>query len=137
MEGLGRQYNLGLSQIAANKRIYVGETAAFALIVVDPAANLVTVQQHTLAAAGSSAALNFTKRYNQTADVWAEVAQASGNTFTPAGTEDFVVVEFDTRALADGFKYVSASIATAGTIIWHLHDLEVQRKPVNLRSVSA
>jgi hypothetical protein len=61
----------------------------------------------------------------------------SGNTFTPAGTEDLIVVEFESRGLADGDRYVSATIATAGTLIWHLHDLTVARKPVLLRLVSA
>jgi hypothetical protein len=65
MKGLGRLFTLGTSQIAANKRVYVGERVAFALVVVDPAADLVTVQQHTALSAGSTAALNFTKRYNQ------------------------------------------------------------------------
>jgi hypothetical protein len=82
-------------------------------------------------------ALNFATRYNQTGDVWTQVSQAARNAFTPAGTEDLVVVEFDTRALSDGYRYVSATIATAGTLLWYLHDLEVARKPTLLRSVSA
>jgi hypothetical protein len=106
-------------------------------VVVDPAANLVTVQQDTAPSAGSTAALNFTKRYNQASDVWTQVTQAAGNTFTPAGTEDLVVVEFDAKQQSDGFRDVSATIATAGTIIWHLHDLGVARKPALLQSVSA
>lgn len=137
MEGLGRLFNLVGSSIAANRRVYVGDTTGFALVVVNPAANLVTVQQHTLQAAGTTAALNFTKRYAQTGGVWTVATQASGNTFTPAGTEDLVVIEFSANGLADGMKYVSAAIATAGELVWLLHDLAVQRAPANLRDVLA
>lgn len=136
MEALGRTCNIAVSQIAGNRRVYVGEAQQATLVVVDPAANLVTVQQHTAASAGSSAALNLTKKYNQdTNGVWTVATQASGNTFTPAGTEDLVVVEFNVNSLSAGFKYVSASIATAGTIIWLISDLAVQRTPTNLRAV--
>lgn len=137
MEGLGRSFDLALSQIATAKRVSVGDAAAASLIVVDPAANLVTVSQATAFSGGTTAALNFTRRWTQTSGVWTLVTAASGNTFTPAGTEDLIVVEFDMRQLADGMKYVFATIATAGTLIWALHDLQVQRDPALLRRLDS
>lgn len=136
MEALGRVHDLSIT-LQTQKRIYVGDVAGFSLVAVDAPANLVTVQQHTLFAAGSTSALNFVKRYKQTAGVWSEVVAASGNTFTPDAAADLEVIEFDTDALADGFKYVSAAIATAGTLLWVLHDLQVQRKPVNMRRLDS
>jgi len=138
MEALGRLHNLAGSSIAAARRVSVKDCDAFALLVVNPAANLVTVNQHTLQSGGTTAALNFTRRYAQTTSgVWVVSTQASGNTFTPAGTEDLVVVEFSTDTLADGFTYVSATIATAGELVWITHDLNVQRAPANLADLLA
>lgn len=136
MEGLGRVHNFAGSSIAAARRVYVGDAGSFALIVVNPAANLVTVTQATAQSGGSTAALNFTKRYAQTTTgVWVVTTASSGNTFTPAGTEDLVVIEFSNASLSDGFKYVFATIATAGELVWALHDLAVQRHPASLRDV--
>jgi hypothetical protein len=136
MEALGRLHNMAGSSIAAARRVYVGDAGSFSLLVVKPAANLVTVSQATAQSGGSTAALNFTKRYAQTTTaVWAVSTQASGNTFTPAGTENLVVIEFSNASLTDGFKYVFATIATAGELVWILHDLAVQRHPANLRDV--
>ncbi|HEV8527462.1 MAG TPA: hypothetical protein VGS60_07920 [Actinomycetes bacterium] len=135
MESLGRHFNLAVSQIATARRVYLGEAQQATLIVVDPAANLVTVSQHNAASAGSTSALNFTKRYQQdSAGIWTVATQAPGNTFTPAGTEDLIVVEFNAKALAGGFRWVSATIATAGTLLWVISGLARQRTPPNLRA---
>lgn len=136
MEALGRLHNFAGSSIAANRRVSVRDADGFALLVVNPAANLVTVSQHTAQSAGTTAALNFTRRYAQTTTgVWVATTAAAGNTFTPAGTEDLVVIEFSQDALSDGFLYVSATQATAGELVWVLHDLNIQRAATNLADV--
>lgn len=135
MELLGRRFNLALSQIATAKRVRVDAAMQAALVIVNPAANLVTVSQADAAAAGNTAALNFTKRFVQdSSGVWTVATAASGNTLTPAGTEALIVIEFSAASLSDGYRWVFATIATAGTLLWVLGDLSVQRDPRNLRA---
>jgi hypothetical protein len=66
--------------------------------------------------------------------LWTSTAQAAANTApTTSGTGDILVVEINEEQLPDGYKYVAASHASA-TCVMVLADLEVKRRPSNLRS---
>ena len=67
---------------------------------------------------------------------WTEVTSSSSNNDVDGSdsTNDTLVVTIRAEQLADGYDTVEATSAT-GTVTAILHDLTVQRKPSNLRSV--
>lgn len=84
-----------------------------------------TVLQATAAGGTGSQALNFTKVYTKQGTLtsvgqWTEVTQAAGNTYTDATSAEVQAiwaVQFKTSELdvADGYDFVSCSIADVGT----------------------
>lgn len=137
MELLGRHYN-ALADGLSTGRANVTDAGQVSVLVVSGGANQITVNQHDAAAAGNTEALNFDHVYTQTDGVWTRVAvEPAANTFTPGAAVDVVVIEIPVTALDDGFSYVAASQATAGTPVILLGDLSIQRTPANLRDVTA
>jgi hypothetical protein len=68
----------------------------------------------------------------------------AGRAGTSAESQQIVAIEVRAEQLADGFKYVSASIADTGAagaqlgcMLYVLHDLAVQRKAANLPAALA
>lgn len=70
---------------------------------------------------------------------WSDkVAQAASNVVT-IGTDIAVAIELFGSMVPDGYQYVkcTASAPGDGALVAVLHDLTVQRKPVNLAKISA
>lgn len=67
---------------------------------------------------------------------WTEATPGSDNGFTNASTtNDTVVVTVRAEQLADGYDSVECTV-TGGSCVALLHELNVQRKPSNLRAIS-
>lgn len=87
-------------------------------------------------------------------ETWSKVANTAGSSAlgtsevtvagaTYGGSQFIVAVEVSASQLADGFSYLSLNIADPGStarvcsVLYFLHDLEVQRKPANLAAALA
>lgn len=65
---------------------------------------------------------------------WTSKTEASDNTVAAGGaTDDTLVVTVRAEQLSDGYDRVQCT-ADSGTCVAIIHDLAVQRKPVNLQS---
>jgi hypothetical protein len=81
--------------------------------------------------------------YGRSADtsggVWHKTAVSpASNTFTAAdATEDLVAIEVIASMCPDGKPYVKLNADGSGIVFAVLHDLNYQRTPANLRSITA
>lgn len=132
MEGLGRNFQALKNVAAGTVRVDLEHASALSIVLTTIAANAVTLQQHSVASGGTPENLLIDHFYEQSSGLWTKTdVDPAANTFTPAGTEDLIVVEIDSKALNDGFKYVSAT-GTGITFLYLLNDLVVQRDPTSL-----
>lgn len=146
MKALGRLHNAVSSPTTTVKYVSMQDAATLTIYAVGAsgATNItVTVAKD---AAGTSA-VNYdgaaghgdgiTLFWSQVGStgLWTSTTQAAANTaVTTTGTGDIVAIEIDEEQLPDGYKYVAASHATA-TLVLVVSDLEVKRRPSNLRSL--
>lgn len=141
---LGRTMNFGRSASGGNVRFNLRDISGVAFIVDTPAnASTLTITEQNAASGGTSQALangasgSITFVYAQTNGVWtAQAAWASANVVTVSGTPDLLYVWVPQGALSDGFSYVSGN-HSAKALTAVMGDLDVQRKPANLRDVRA
>ncbi len=134
---LGRLFNLARNASGGSNRISLRDASGVTFVVDTPAnASTLTITEATASSGGTSQALaGLAEWYTQTSGVWTRLTSGiSSNVLTVSGTPDLAVVFVPQGLLSDGFKYVacshSAKITTA-----ILSDLDVQRKPANLRSI--
>ncbi len=138
---LGRQYNLLSSVTTAARRVSLRDASGVGFYVVGAsAATGLTITEATAATGGTSQTIPGTFVYWTMANasgVWTQqTAAASGSINTIANAAAGLYVWVSQGALSDGFRYLAASHAT-GTIVYIIGDLDVQRKPVNLRDATA
>lgn len=139
---LGRTYNALSSVTTAARRVSLRDCSGVGFLVVGASgATTVTISEANAASGGTSQTLAGTFSYwTMAAGAGTWTAGAGGvngtsiNTIAAAGA--LLYVWIPQGALSDGFSYLAASHAT-GTIVYVLGDLDVQRKPVNLRDVTA
>lgn len=132
---LGRLLNAGVSATGANVRVSLRD-ASGVLILVPAASGAVTVQEANAATGGTVQNLPvITEYWTSNNGVWTRVAQAAAATAT-AATGGLLAVYVPQGALSDGFSYVTANHGTA-SCIFLLSDLDVQRRPTNLRDYRA
>lgn len=163
MRALGRNYDLQGAIIdvdlsaGANtgKRISLADARHLDIVVYkgleagtdDP---VLTILQWKVNTGGSSANLATIDHYWKKSAVtyagteqWALVTQAASQTVTltsEAANQGLYVIEIEADDLSDGYKYVSVNTADAGStaqlggVFYILSDLEIQRKPSNLRA---
>lgn len=125
---------------------------------------VVDIQQATAATGGTSNDLDSTNGANGIdhfyiksatalagSETWTRVVNNSGTPVsevtvvgaTYGSSQNIVVIEISAGQLADGFSYVSLNLAETTSnaqllgALYVLHDLEVQRKPVNLAAALA
>lgn len=136
MQGLGRAFNLATSATTANARVNLKDASGVTFVLIGATSGNATIQEHNANTGGTSQNLAVvTEYYTQNAGVWTRVSQAAAATVT-AATGGLLAVHVTQGALSDGFRYVSAS-HSAGSFVYVIHDLEVQRKPVNLLAVNS
>lgn len=138
---LGRQYNLLSSVTTGIRRASLRDCSGIGFAVVGAsAATGLTISESTAASGGTRQTIPGTFVYWTMANasgVWTQqTAAASGSINTVANAAALLYVFVPQGALSDGFSYLDASHAT-GTTLYILGDLDVQRKPVNLRDATA
>ena len=132
---LGRLFNAAPSATGANVRVSLRD-ASGVLILVPATSGAVTVQEANAASGGTAQNLAaITEYWTSNNGVWTRVTQAAAATAT-AATGGLLAVYIPQGALSDGFSYITANHGTA-TCIYILADLDVQRRPTNLRDVRA
>lgn len=139
-EPLGRTFNLGRTASGGNVRFSLRDCAGMSFIVDTPAAaSTLTINEANAASGGTSQALasGLTYYYTQTSGVWTRVTTGiSGAVITVSGTPDLLYVFVPQGALSDGFSYLSPNHSAKATEVI-MGDLDIQRRPANLRNVSA
>jgi len=113
---------------------------------------VLTVQEHNAQSAGTSQNLAAIDHYYIKSattpglvgtETWTRTAQTLAATVTLTGlaaSAAIVVLEIDAAKLSDGFTHLSVSVADVGGnaqlggLLYFPRDLEVQRKPANLRA---
>ena len=139
---LGRTFNATASITSSNKRVSLRDASGVGFFVLNASgATSLVVAEANASTGGTSQTLAGTFPYwtqGTGTGVW--VAGAGGvngtSITTNAQTGALLFCFIPQGALSDGFSYLSASHAT-GAILYVLADLDVQRKPTNLRDVIA
>lgn len=137
---LGRSYNLLSSVTTGNRAVSLRDTSGIAFAVVGAsAATALTIQEATSAAGAGAQTIPGTYVYWTMAagtGVWTQQAAAAANAITTiAAAGALLYVWIPQGALSDGYSYLRASHAT-GTVLYISGDLDVQRKPTNLRDLT-
>lgn len=140
---LGRTMNFCRNASGGTVRVNLRDCSGVGFLVDLPTTGALTITEQNAASGGTSQGLanstanSITFVFAQTNGVWtAQPTWAVLNVVTPVGTADLLYVWIPQGALSDGFNYLSASSATKPTQ-YILGDLDVQRKPANLRDVRA
>lgn len=133
---LGRQYNVGTSATTAAVRASLRDCSGIGIVLIGATSGNATITEATAASGGTSQNLAaITEYFTQVNGVWTRVTQAAAATVT-AATGGLLYVWIPQGMLSDGFSYVAASHAT-GSFVYLPGDLDVQRKPANLRDLRA
>lgn len=141
-EGLGRVFNA----IAPASNTYINLTDAAGVSFLGFEVDGATVFTLTFAAdasgTGAVTPAVIDHYYGLSADTqsgrWHRTAQAASNVVNAAdGTEDFVCIEVLANMCPQGKPWVKLAGDGSSTVTAILHDLNVQRAPQNLRSITA
>lgn len=132
MEGLGSAFNVVPTADAVEVSLRDAQSVTFIGVGTDT----FTVESATDAGGTGAASLSvLTHYYRNTsaagAAAWTEVTQAVAATFS-ATSSGIAAAYVNANSLPAGADYVRCSSAGAGLVIAILHDLSVQRSPVNL-----
>lgn len=110
-------------------------------------ATTLDLQQHTVSTGGTPADLDIIDHYylkSETTldgdETWTKVTQSVASEVTPAASDTQQILVFHVGAdqLSDGYQYISVNTTDTttagqlGSILYILHDLNVQRAPANL-----
>ncbi len=133
---LGRLFNLGYSASGGNVRFNLRDASGVLFITVGATSGNTTIQEANAASGGTAQNLAaVTEYYTWNNGVWTRVTQAAAATYTST-TGGLAAAYIPQGALSDGFSYVTANHGSSA-VIGILADLDVQRKPANLRDVRA
>jgi len=139
---LGRTVNLATSATTSAVRVNLRDASGVLFVLIGATSGSVTINEHNAASSGTTqnvggAGATFAY-WAQNNGVWTRQTPATvtGTGGVAATTGGLLAVWVPQGALSDGFSYVSASHAT-GSFVYLIADLNVQRKPENLRDVRA
>lgn len=166
-EALGRIVDISIgaapvdlsTAAVTGKRVSLKGAGGLTIVVVKAAGTAgddptVTLKQHTLSAAGTTADLAIIDHYYLKAEAtldgdetWTKKTQTAAATIvdpggagTSAEEQQIIVIEVDSKSLADGYSYVSLDVADVGTnaqlgtVLYLLRDLRAGRAPANLQA---
>lgn len=148
---------------ATGKRVSMRTASACSIVAVLPSTGgtedlVFTLKQYTAASGGSTANLAICDHYYIKAastlagtETWTRVTNNGGTKTqtvtvsgaTYGGSQCIVVIPVDAAQLSDTYAYVGMDTADPGStarvisVLYFLHDLEVQRKPANLAAALA
>lgn len=138
MEGLGRVFDV----VPIASGAYLSLKNASGVTFVCTGADTFTVREAQTASGGSVQNIGnvITHYYQNTSTAgaagWTRQTQAASNAVTQAGAYT-TVIEIFCSQLDDTFDYIYCHAASGGLVTAILHDLTVQRSPVNLATLSA
>lgn len=141
MDGLGRVFNVTPTGDAA--WVSFKDCSAVSFVCVGANSEAFTLSEAKSGAGGSSQVLGtISYYYENTAAVGATAwiknsSPTSTSVITTTTAKPVFVLTVHESELDDGFNYVSMASASSGTVVVFLHDLKVQRKPANLRALTA
>jgi hypothetical protein len=154
--------DLNTADAATGKRISMANASGLTIILHTLAGGaddlVIDVQQHTAYVNGTSADLDSTAVASSTGitqfhikaetaldgdEAWVKVSQAEASECTVVGAtygamQKLVAVYVSAAQLGDGYSHLSANLACTTstsqlvTVLYLLHDLAVQRNPVNM-----
>jgi hypothetical protein len=140
---LGRTMNFCRNASAGTVRVNLRDISGVGFLVDTPGTGALTVTEQNAASGGTSQGLansatgSITFVYSQTNGVWtAQPTWAVANVVTATGSTDLMYVWIPQGALSDGFSYLCGAHSTKATE-YVLGDLDVQRRPTNLRDARA
>lgn len=137
MHGLGRLFNLATSATTAKVRVNLENAAGVTFVLIGATSGDATINECNAASGGTEQALARTLAYHtQASGLWTARTGGVGTGVVTAQTGGLLAVYVDSTWLSDGFKYVDATHAS-GSFVYVIHDLKVQRKPANLKAVTA
>ncbi len=148
---------------ATGKRVSLKKATGCSIVVVLPATGgtedvVFTLKQYTASSSGTTANLAICDHYYIKAgttlagtETWTKVTNNSGTktqTVTVVGatygaSQCIVVIPVDAAQLSDTYAYIGLDTADPGStarvisVLYFLHDLEVQRRPANLAAALA
>lgn len=135
MEGLGRVFNL----VPTGDAAYVSLKQATGVTFLCVGANAETftlAEAKDAAGTGSQSLATITQYYSNSAAVgataWVKEAIAAGAVVTTTTAKPVAVIHVAGAELSDTYDYLRVSSSSTGTVVAILHDLAVQRGPVNL-----
>jgi hypothetical protein len=136
MDALGRLFNAATSATTAATPFGLKDAGGATIILIGATSGAATLQEaQDSAGTGAQNLACITKYYRQASGVWTKVTQAAAATVT-AGTGGLLVFEVEGSQLSDTYTHITVSHASGSFVILP-RDLTVQRKPENLRSVTA
>ncbi|QMP84390.1 hypothetical protein HUN42_00012 [Streptomyces phage Dagobah] len=149
-DGLGRLFNVVFTASGRGVKLVDGSAVTFVSADAGSGDQVLTFTQRDSSGVNSEIDLNIFDNASTTVDAqsrvyvgsdvgdgaWTQAATSDANSFTNASTtNDTVVVTVRAEQLADGYDLVECTV-TGGSCVGLLHELNVQRKPSNLRGIS-
>jgi len=139
---LGRTLNVATSATTSAVRVSMRDCSGVLFVLIGATSGAVTINESNAASGGTTqnagGAGAVFPWWTQNNGVWTRQTPATvtGTGGVTAATGGLLAVYVSQGSLSDGFNYVSASHGT-GSFVYVLADLDVQRKPENLRDVRA
>lgn len=133
---LGRTHNAFTSATTAKVRANLRDCGGVMFYLIGATSGAATIREANAASGGTEQDLAvITEYFTQASGVWTRVTQAAAATVT-AVTGGLLGVWIPAGALSDGYSYICATHAS-GSFVGILGDLNVQRKPANIRNLTA
>jgi len=133
---LGRTHNAFTSATTAKVRASLRDCSGVMIYLIGATSGAATIREANAASGGTEQDLAVvTEYFTQASGVWTRVTQAAAATVT-AVTGGLLAVWIPQGALSDGYSYICATHAS-GSFVGILGDLNVARKPANLRNLTA
>jgi hypothetical protein len=139
MEGLGRLFNV--VAVADDVFLNMRDAAGVTFIGINAAGDTWTLQEADAASGGTEQDLAVIDRSHVQAvgvgaDAWVLLTQVAAATEVTSAAQDVVAIYVPATSLSDGFTHLKLTATGAGIVIAILHDLDVQRNPVNLPALA-
>lgn len=127
-----------LAAAASGTESVVGTLKQYTASTGGTTSNLASIDKYWIKAATALAGSETWTRINQTASQTLTIADTQGALTGVAQKQAIVAFEVDANSLADGNAYIGfdladpGAVSRLGSVLYLLHDLTVQRAPVNL-----
>lgn len=133
MEALGRVFNV--LTIADDVYVPLKDAGGVTFVCHLAAGDTYTLTEASDSSGTGAAVLATITHFYKSATVgaaWEEVTQAAASTMVTSASYDVCVLTVSAAELSDGMDYVKLTSTSTGLVTAILHDLKVQRNPVNL-----